>query len=493
MNTVVQHFRRFCASRWAFVAFPLMALPLLLLMSTSTSPLYYHGGYDSAIFQELGLGILRGRIPYRDLFDNKGPLLYLLNALGLLIGGRAGLFLLQLVFNSLTLWLWFRIARLFATPLRSMAAVAVALLPYSLFLCEGNMCEEWMLPFISLAIYLVLNGLLNHSSSESSKTPIWPFVLGMCFAAVALIRLNDAVAIVGGLMVGYCIWLIWNRNVIQMFTAVWMFVSATATAVPVLFWLLQNQALDDFWYATFQVNAEYTGSITSLITSIFTEIPRATLLLLAILLGIMTWRPDRRGTLWVLLPAILLETILFGPNYFEHYYIVLLPFLVILLSVAGRRSFAVAMLFVLLMPIGKDKHLMAPRALSRVYMRCKDVSMPSRQEVDRLRLEQTAQLFSQIPDDERTSVWDYNLILNRYDDFHILPANGIVQTNRIIFPPDWKDVHCPLTAPVLPLWLVAGYGGESPESSIDSATLAHYQLVGTIDPAVSRIALYRRR
>ena len=496
MNGLKQRINQFCESRWCPVVFPLLALPLLLLMSTSTSPLYYHGGYDSAIFQEIGLGILHGRMPYRDLFDNKGPLLYLINALGMLIGGRMGIFLLQWLFNSLTLWLLYKTARLFASGLRSMVAVLVALLPYSMFLCEGNMCEEWMLPFLTLAIFLTVRGVLHHAPKESSRVPIFPFILGMLFAAVALIRLNDAVAIVGGLMAGYCIWLISKKDLIQMFTAVWMFLSATVAAVPVLFWLANNHVLADFWHAYFQVNAEYTGSVMSLVTSVFTEIPRATLLVLAIALAIMLWRTKQRVAMWVVLPAILLETILFGPNYFEHYYIVLMPFLVLLLAVGTKRTFVVGFVLVMLMPVGKGMHLEAPRAVSRIYMRCKDATMPSRQEADRQRLEQTAELFTHVPEVERDSIWNYNLIINRYDDYHVLPANGIVQMNARIFPilPHWwEETQSPLNAPTLPPWMVAGYGGESPETSIDSATLAHYQLVGTIDPEVSRIALYRRR
>ena len=493
MNGLKQRINQFCESRWCPEVFPLLALPLLLLMSTSTSPLYYHGGYDSAIFQEMGLGILHGRMPYRDLFDNKGPLLYLINALGMLIGGRTGVFLLQWVFNSLTLWLLYKTARLFASGLRSMVAVLVALLPYSMFLCEGNMCEEWMLPFLTLAIYLTIRGMQRHAPTESSRVPIFPFILGMLFAAVALIRLNDAVAIVGGLMTGYCMWLISKRDVVQVFTAAWMFFSATVLAAPVLFWLMNNHVLADFWHAYFQVNAEYTGSVMSLVTSIFTEFPRTILLVLTVALCVMLWSSGQRAAMWAIVPAMLLETILFGPNYFEHYYIVLMPFLVLLLAVGGKRSFVVGFALVMLMPVGKDMQLEAPRALSRIYMRCKDVAMPSRQKSDRQRLEQTAALFTQVPEAERDSIWNYNLILNRYDDYHVLPCNGIVQMNRIIFPPDWKDVHSPLAAPTLPPWMVAGYGGETPETSIDSATLSHYQLVGTIDPTVSRIALYRRR
>ena len=34
---------------------------------------------DSSVFQYIGKGILDGMVPYRDAFDHKGPILYLLN------------------------------------------------------------------------------------------------------------------------------------------------------------------------------------------------------------------------------------------------------------------------------------------------------------------------------------------------------------------------------------------------------------------------------
>ena len=43
------------------------------------NPYLYH--YDSAYFQSVGKLWLSGTIPYRDFFDNKGPLLFLINAM----------------------------------------------------------------------------------------------------------------------------------------------------------------------------------------------------------------------------------------------------------------------------------------------------------------------------------------------------------------------------------------------------------------------------
>ena len=57
----------------------------LLLFSSYASPLnnYYWG--DAAIFRTLGLGWLNGKVIFKDLFDQKGPYLYLFQMIGLAI------------------------------------------------------------------------------------------------------------------------------------------------------------------------------------------------------------------------------------------------------------------------------------------------------------------------------------------------------------------------------------------------------------------------
>ena len=61
-----------------FILFIISAL-FVLIMSYSTSPLYpYYFGGDSAQFQTIGKGWSKGMIPYKDMFDHKGPIIFLL-------------------------------------------------------------------------------------------------------------------------------------------------------------------------------------------------------------------------------------------------------------------------------------------------------------------------------------------------------------------------------------------------------------------------------
>lgn len=70
-----------------------MGLVFLLFASPYTTPLNPYYGYDSAVFMVLGKGVAAGKLPYLDLYDNKGPMIFYINALGYLLGGPDGGFL----------------------------------------------------------------------------------------------------------------------------------------------------------------------------------------------------------------------------------------------------------------------------------------------------------------------------------------------------------------------------------------------------------------
>ena len=55
-------------------------------------------GLDSSTYIYVAQGILKGELPYVDRWDNKGPLLYSLNAIGILIHDTWGIWVVQGLF-----------------------------------------------------------------------------------------------------------------------------------------------------------------------------------------------------------------------------------------------------------------------------------------------------------------------------------------------------------------------------------------------------------
>ena len=83
-------------------AFPallaLLCATLALLIATTSSPLYAANFWtDTNIYFTIGRGMTRGLMPYRDLFDHKGPLVFMLYALGAAISDTSfiGVFILE--------------------------------------------------------------------------------------------------------------------------------------------------------------------------------------------------------------------------------------------------------------------------------------------------------------------------------------------------------------------------------------------------------------
>ena len=81
------------------IAILLVASIFTLLICSKNSPLYpYNDWVDGNAFFTMGKGMFNGKVPYKDLFEQKGPLLYLIYGIGYLISHDTflGVYLLKL-------------------------------------------------------------------------------------------------------------------------------------------------------------------------------------------------------------------------------------------------------------------------------------------------------------------------------------------------------------------------------------------------------------
>lgn len=112
---------------------------------------------DSSAFIYVAKGLLEGDVPYLDRWDHKGPLIYLLNAIGLAIFGMWGLWLLEMAFLLGAVWVAYIVLRRqfgFAAAFFPMAVLAGYFLYFSQ---SGNHTEQYALLFQFLALYLFLS------------------------------------------------------------------------------------------------------------------------------------------------------------------------------------------------------------------------------------------------------------------------------------------------------------------------------------------------
>lgn len=129
-----------------------------ILICSKSSPLYPINDWtDANCYMTVGRAMLNGAMPYRDLFEHKGPVVYLLHALAAIVSDDSffGVFLIEAAFCSWFLYLSYKVLlfkcksrHIWAIPLTAAAIYA------SKAFCHGDSAEEFCMPLI-LCSYLI--------------------------------------------------------------------------------------------------------------------------------------------------------------------------------------------------------------------------------------------------------------------------------------------------------------------------------------------------
>lgn len=303
------------------------SVAFLLLLSASTSPLYtdYCDG-DSSIFMIIGKAIASGKDVYRDFFDHKGPLLFYLNALGFyMTGTKSGVFIIQCVFLSLTSVFIYKTARIFTKTFRSLICVIVTILAFAATICDGNLSEEYCMLFCVIPIYLAVK--VFAIAEDEPHPALYSAIYGACFALCAFIRVNNGVMIGGVALVTLVTEFISGRVKNALINLASLFIGMAAVAVPTCLFFASKGLLGDMIFATFTFNflyasdgAEQTASLLSVLLQ--WTLPVAVLIIISVIfanrLGAKVTTLITTVSLFALIPALM------GFAYI-HYYTTLIP------------------------------------------------------------------------------------------------------------------------------------------------------------------------
>ena len=86
---------------------------ILCLIVLYSSPLYKGlPDIDSSVFQVMGKGMLEHKIIYKDLFDHKGPIVYIINAIAFIISNKYGLFIMEFIISYIGIIFVYKTARI---------------------------------------------------------------------------------------------------------------------------------------------------------------------------------------------------------------------------------------------------------------------------------------------------------------------------------------------------------------------------------------------
>lgn len=211
-------------------------------------------GTDSSVFKTIAMMMEKGYMPYRDSFDHKGPLLYILNWIGGKISSYGGIWVIELIFLAVTIFMIYKIARLSC---RGNSAIVVMLISISLlfgYFEGGNYTEEYAMPFLAIGIFIFIDYLKN------KKISMMRLILsGFSCGAVLLLRPNMIAVWVTFCIVIFVIH-IWNRNWKELGNMIVGFsMGVLLIVLPILIWLAINQSLLPFWEDYILFNTQYTS------------------------------------------------------------------------------------------------------------------------------------------------------------------------------------------------------------------------------------------
>lgn len=238
-----------------------VAFLYLLVCSGYTSPLFPDMiNYDSAIFMMVGKGILEGKELYAEIFDHKGPILFWLEALGML-GGRKGIFLLQVIFMTANLYLMDKTASLWKlSKKKRLFVMLLTLVVLAYPLSNGNLSEEYGLPFVFLPLYLFLKEWKN----KQSPRLFYSWIYGVCFGIHLFIRVNNGISVCA-IIACWLVWLIANKKYKEIALHLLIGLAGIAAiTVPILLYFYARGTLYDMLYATFLFNLEYSSQMSFL-------------------------------------------------------------------------------------------------------------------------------------------------------------------------------------------------------------------------------------
>ena len=171
-----------------------------ITICSRSSPIYpLNNWVDANCFFTVGKSMLNGLVPYRDLFEQKGPLLYFLYGIGWLVSHDTflGVYILEIIASYVFLLYSYRITIVVLGKKHFVFVPIIAILTYTTMAFEqGGSAEEFCLPILAWVVWFLLRDAENQQISNKGF-----FCLGLAAGCVFWIKFSLI-----GPFIGWYIW-----------------------------------------------------------------------------------------------------------------------------------------------------------------------------------------------------------------------------------------------------------------------------------------------
>lgn len=312
---------------YIFLFIVVCALCLLVLYS---SPLYKGlPDIDSSVFQVMGKGMLEHKIMYKELFDHKGPIVYIINALAFLVNNNYGLFIIETIIFYIGTIFVYKTSRIVLSKKASIIVNLLYMLISFRYFYGGNYTEEYAITFMSIAMYFIIKIL---HKKEMNKKLYW-IMVGATFAINLLIK-PTYISIWIAFGIVQLIASIKDKKIKELIKSIgYMLIGILIISVPIIFYLIINNDIKDFIDAYIVMNMKYSDSSIKMRIMKFGELSTAykynqylLMMLISNIAIIFSKRINKRTKSFVTLFSVVsLILTAWAPNVYSHYLIQLAP------------------------------------------------------------------------------------------------------------------------------------------------------------------------
>lgn len=302
----------------------LLGIAFLTVYAISTSPLTNNfWGSDSAFFQMVGKNLNHSVVLYKDIFDIKGPYIFLIQYLGYASGlGRYGIFLIEIINLCIVLYFLQKCVHLVANKNEKFCLIASLIFFFFLLACTldcGNLTEEYALPYLFFCLFLYLRYITEQ------KIGLAALGYGISFVLASLGRVTNSMFICI-LVLDIIIRMIVKKEWDELLKSAVLFLfGVLLTITPFFLYFLQKGIVPDMIEAVFTFSFSYAveSSFLDSVRSILG--PIMIIFFLETLLALKACIHQYQTVLFLILNVTILFFTMTLGNAYIHYYQLLIP------------------------------------------------------------------------------------------------------------------------------------------------------------------------
>lgn len=316
---------------------------LFLLIGTKSSPLYrINDWYDAECFFTMGKSMMKGMIPYLNLFEQKGPLLFFIYGIASFISKTnfLGVFILEIISYTVFLYYIDKIIKLFIHEKYSYILLPILslLILSSRSFTHGGSCEEFCFPMLAMITYY----LIKYLKSKQIKN-IEVFIIGIISGLIFWMKYTLL-----GFTIGFCLIYLIEDLIEKKFKdllikAGYFLLGFLLTTIPwIIYFGIQKGGIQSLVDTYFLFNIKNYANDISLLQKLincintikgvlFKYYQYLILILIPMLISIKykIFFNDRKENIKLIIPTLLLLFFLFiGGTNFRYYSLPMQPFMI---------------------------------------------------------------------------------------------------------------------------------------------------------------------